>query len=1017
MAYFCSTITMRVVSRKYPFPHPNIWQIDANYCNELRVFDRLCTKVTCQRKIMKRLLLLLFYVLSGTMLAMLKPGSEEPMRGVRLPQGEGWYIENQTELPISMAWYSSAIGISWTGRSYAYGDKIKLSEAITLEPDERRFVPFWPEAESGKRRQLLMTQSGPSLLDRRIEAGDDGTIINELLRGAIVVTDKHQLGDQYESHQRNVKTIYLRTKPGQALFSVGDASSKKAGWSFENKTDIPVYLRWYEAPYVSEQERFANPQAMREMVIISIKPHETKRISLPDKQEASSQRQLVCSFDQNMLRDRIESPQEQMVAPPLAAFTRHKLNVSRQWYIVEQDHTPTLLPLNRRIKVINTLNEPLFCAMYYHKDDQAKKAFPDIEIEIAPQLRAELQYPEHREGMSIKLFIVPKEFKHLLRQNVLEGADLDRVYMKDFSKTNLINWYLEGSYYVLYDVIGKPLKLQVVSVGGGGLVRAVTRAFDIPPFTEEQIHAFEEMIIQRDPLFMPSEEIIKEREKKDNTTLLQPSKLGLEEDYTQNRTEFVRKAINKFMEDDELIKPGEYVPKIALVFSGGGYRAMIETIGYLCGAEQTGVFNCCQYMCGLSGSTWAIIPLVVSGKRPSNFSVRQKPKVGHGSLRELMNLTIANEDYRRRRFIQSRYGQYHSPVGLYGHTLAQQLLDGFVLNGRRMHDIRLSDLKSRLEGYMYPLPISVAVDAGTTQSIKDRRWYEFSPFYIGTWQESGNWVISPVFGCTFEGGEIKHMVPEYPLAQYLGIWGSAFALTPEDIEKSKQPAGIVAHAMRAITTAVTNVYNKVFGIEPTPIVCKDRPAVGQVPNFSYKLEEKNQYPGLVDNTHLCLIDAGITKEDKYRHNLATIPAMARGADILIICDSPADPDKDVESNHLQAASQEAIALGYPFPQIHIGSMHDDTIKRAHVETSSIFIEEGRTIVIYMKGKTHPTYRGGTFNPDASQARFTDTKNFNYSADQFGLLSGLTQYIFEDSQTVGNIKHAITEALKRRRAMV
>ena len=333
-----------------------------------------------------------------------------------------------------------------------------------------------------------------------------------------------------------------------------------------------------------------------------------------------------------------------------------------------------------------------------------------------------------------------------------------------------------------------------------------------------------------------------------------------------------------------------------------------------------------------------------------------------------------------------------------------------------MHDMTLSDMRTNLKGSNYPFPLNVAVDTGKSQSLKDRLWYEFSPYYIGTGQESGNWVDSMLCGSTFYDGQIKHRVPEYPLAHYMGIWGSAFAITKEDIAKSDTAGGFIAWGVSAISSSISSIYNTILRQESVPQACPDRIAVGQLPNFSYRLSDKNRYSRLIDNPFLCLVDGGITKEGKHRHNFATVPVLYRKPDILIMCDSPEHPDTDDVAEHLQAASKEAIDLGSPFPYIHRGSQHDDAIRRSNKEVSSLFVEDDRMLVVYMKGKTHPTYKDGSFNPDASKAKFTRTLNFNYTPDEFSLLSGLTEHIFKDPETTHNIKTAIDITIRRKRGL-
>lgn len=48
------------------------------------------------------------------------------------------------------------------------------------------------------------------------------------------------------------------------------------------------------------------------------------------------------------------------------------------------------------------------------------------------------------------------------------------------------------------------------------------------------------------------------------------------------------------------------VPTIAIVGSGGGFRAMVGFSGVMKALYESGVLDCATYMAGLSGSTWSV---------------------------------------------------------------------------------------------------------------------------------------------------------------------------------------------------------------------------------------------------------------------------------------------------------------------------------------------------------------------------------------------------------------------------
>ena len=178
----------------------------------------------------------------------------------------------------------------------------------------------------------------------------------------------------------------------------------------------------------------------------------------------------------------------------------------------------------------------------------------------------------------------------------------------------------------------------------------------------------------------------------------------------------------------------------------------------------------------------------------------------------------------------------------------------------------------------------------------------------------------------------------------------------------------------------------------------------------------NALEGVAHKPLLHLVDGGITKEGNSRHNFASIPALWRDVDILIMCDSIRHPNSDHNSEHLQAADEEARRQRLAFPDISRSSKHNKVLKTMHKDVASVFIEKNAPTVVYIKAKQNQLYdehlaaqdsrykRG--FDPDISKARFTNTLNFSYTPEQFEVLSGLTKSILIQS------KDAIKKAIHR-----
>ena len=48
------------------------------------------------------------------------------------------------------------------------------------------------------------------------------------------------------------------------------------------------------------------------------------------------------------------------------------------------------------------------------------------------------------------------------------------------------------------------------------------------------------------------------------------------------------------------------MPSVAVLGSGGGFRAMVSLSGVFCALKDMGVLDCTMYTSGLSGSAWYV---------------------------------------------------------------------------------------------------------------------------------------------------------------------------------------------------------------------------------------------------------------------------------------------------------------------------------------------------------------------------------------------------------------------------
>ncbi|MBI2353348.1 hypothetical protein HYV11_03865 [Candidatus Dependentiae bacterium] len=272
-----------------------------------------------------------------------------------------------------------------------------------------------------------------------------------------------------------------------------------------------------------------------------------------------------------------------------------------------------------------------------------------------------------------------------------------------------------------------------------------------------------------------------------------------EKNFIKNRLKYVTEALQDHFEIDQPLR-------LAFSCSGGGNRALIGSLGLFIAAARHKFLDASMYVTGLSGSTWLIAPwsymyyqgLVSDDLEVSLEQVKEMLKsvldyscpisVGSACPPNIpsYNIQMALANNLAMRFA---YNQQITLVDFYG---------GFVGNFalKRVGDDRLdvtwSSIAKLAEKGVLPLPLCSSVfDIGEKSVIKsghrsEYEWFETGPF------EAGSPVLGfiPVWalGSTFYKGKMSEQAPEYPLSFYLGLYGSAFAISINDMINKGLPS-------------------------------------------------------------------------------------------------------------------------------------------------------------------------------------------------------------------------------------
>jgi len=496
----------------------------------------------------------------------------------------------------------------------------------------------------------------------------------------------------------------------------------------------------------------------------------------------------------------------------------------------------------------------------------------------------------------------------------------------------------------------------------------------------------------------------------DETVSLSTLLCDQEQDFRNNRAVVTHNACEQLL--GKTLKIYE-VPTVALCFSGGGYRAMIETLGALAGADEIGLLDAVMYTGGLSGSTWALTPWVFSGLSIGDYLNHISSNLNSFLSLNLSQILAINALKNKK----LNEGKGFGLVDLYGALLAKNLLNGLATTPQA---VTFTDLVKNLNGTAHPLPICTAVAGGVGNH---GLWYECTPFTVGCTQTG--FVPTCALGRTFENGvSVKPASGQYPsqlsLGDFMSMWGSAFAVDKERLEHEFGKMDVADSVSVLAQLGLARYGLDGFGgdrlFHPGNITWALQKlwpdqnknfAAATVPNFTHNMQRDglwnwftgNQQIPLSGEQDLALIDGGYDLIDGHAMNLAIVPLLRpeRKVDVIIVIDSSANL---IDALSLRAAEKRAKALGLKFPVIDYTEIGTRSI--------SVFKSDDRGVptVIYMPCIKNEAY--SDFDPQTSE--YTGTADFYYTPEQVTELSGLTKFTMQQSKNVivDALQHAVSK---------
>jgi hypothetical protein len=387
--------------------------------------------------------------------------------------------------------------------------------------------------------------------------------------------------------------------------------------------------------------------------------------------------------------------------------------------------------------------------------------------------------------------------------------------------------------------------------------------------------------------------------------------------YRTKRIKIAKDALEKFFGQELDIEDDDF--RIGFVGTGGGYRAMILTIGYLVALQYLGLYDALIYLTSLSGSTWAVAPMISLGLNPEEYKERLLDKVRNKQFNILkLEQSVMDNSTNIQTIVNSIiwpkfvYGQPIRSIDFYGFLLSQVL---FGQNGYKQY---LSDQWNKVRDGKVPFPIYTAISMSQKEGEKySYDWWEFNPIDVRVTlpveDQSLNFSIpSYSFGSAFNAGKSTEIAPEQNLGYLLGTFGSAYSINFKDISR------FVAGGISKLETSMFSLDKVKFYIAASVVniikeleVGKMRFSPAQVFN---PLKGMDSVPDwLQEKELLTLVDAGI------EYNIPARPLLwpARKLKVLIIGESSTSTASAEELKKFFADAQ--ATYGYNYKRIDDGS--------------------------------------------------------------------------------------------------
>jgi cytosolic phospholipase A2 len=371
-------------------------------------------------------------------------------------------------------------------------------------------------------------------------------------------------------------------------------------------------------------------------------------------------------------------------------------------------------------------------------------------------------------------------------------------------------------------------------------------------------------------------------------TVMQNNKVCEEEAaFVAARAPFVKSATKKFLGLESTFE--KEVPTISICMSGGGYRAMIASTGFMLGASQIGLIDSSSYVTLLSGSSWFMLNFLLHKKFEdtdlSTFREKLKARVTVPFLdpskfkmgdfiRRMANVFVARgkiepADVIGAFFADKLWSDLGDPQKFTFKDIAPLFKDG---------------------SFNFPFPLFTLV----LSDVFPYEWLEVNPFVTGSDYLSAQ-IPTSAFDSKFKEGKCTALLPEQSLAWFAGMFGSAYNFSFGDIFI------LLIKALNDVW--LTGVMNQVVH---QYCLYESRMLPSPVYNFVYKFGSTF----LSAESEFEISDAGMS----FNIPIPPILKTNRMSDVIIVCDASSDASV-LNYPELRYAAAYFKRKGIKFPNV------------------------------------------------------------------------------------------------------